>query len=843
MRPVCKFPRSIRSKLYFLLLSVLVPLVAVEAAHHYGEFRSRRSNEFQTNLEVGRALAIAFEEFVRRIAQQELAVGLHLTYPQPPSPEQMVEILRKNNAELPAVRNLAWVTPAGRYIACSMWENLDLDVSDRSYFKDIVSGREWVATGIFTTKWVHDPVFCIARGIRDDAGELLGMVCAFVRPEGLSETLGIERMGGRSFMLMDGNARLVYHYPQVDMSWEGRNPPRDHPTVRAAMAGGEITGIFPCIPTGVERMMAVTSIDSIGWKVFVGRPVDAVMGPIKLQLLRHAGLLLFVSLAVFVAALAVSRNITKPIVELRDHVLRYRQRDSDHPIEIEGSAELQDLADAFNAMAVEINNREKALMESNDKYRLLFEHAPLGIFHFDEDGTITTCNDNFARILGTSKERLIGFSLLASLEDEQAKQAVSDCLAGRIGRFEGGYCPVTGGRISHIRSVWGPVISRDGAFLGGIAVIEDISEHKESEAKLHRSEQRFRMLAENALVGILIVRDGRVIYHNPEMERIYGRIPETMEDENCRIHDDDIRKFRKCCRDIVSRSSRVSSFEIRINSSEAKEDHSCKWIHGRGSLIEYDTGAAVLFNVVDITRLKELEQLLRIKDKMTSLGHVAAGIAHEIRNPLTGINSYLCALKRMMDSETLEEASAREVLEEIGKASNRIESVIRRVMDFSRQGLPAFDPIDLNGCIEEAIKLSSTTLKQYGVSLDLKLSPNLPECYADRVLMEQVFMNLIGNAIQVFKNRNGEKIIRIITSCADDRISIGVSDSGPGIPAEIREKVFDPFFTTRHDGLGIGLSITQRIIAEHGGSINIAESRLGGAGFIIHLPRSNKELL
>jgi signal transduction histidine kinase len=218
---------------------------------------------------------------------------------------------------------------------------------------------------------------------------------------------------------------------------------------------------------------------------------------------------------------------------------------------------------------------------------------------------------------------------------------------------------------------------------------------------------------------------------------------------------------------------------------------------------------------------------------------VAAGIAHEIRNPLTGINTYLYTVEDLCDSDGLDPKdmeTIRQIVTQIQVASNKIESVIKRVMDFSKPGAPKMMRTNINKSLEEAIELSSVTMRKAGIMIEKSLAPDLPQCYADPHLIEQVVLNLITNAARAMENSNGNKFVEIKSSAQNNTLSIHVADSGPGVPIELREKIFDPFFTTKDDGSGIGLNIAQRIVADHNGTITLDNSRWGGAEFKIDLP-------
>jgi len=226
---------------------------------------------------------------------------------------------------------------------------------------------------------------------------------------------------------------------------------------------------------------------------------------------------------------------------------------------------------------------------------------------------------------------------------------------------------------------------------------------------------------------------------------------------------------------------------------------------------------------------------VRIQDKMTSLGRVAAGIAHEIRNPLSGINIYLKTLERLLE-RGMDLEKADDILNHIQSASNKIESVVKRVIDFSRPGRPNFILANINGPIEDAISLSAVTLRKSQISLEKNLLEDLPECTFDKHLMEEVILNLITNAVEALRNTEGKRKVEVSSFAGSESIFVRIADSGPGIPLDLREQVFDPFFSTKDGGTGIGLSLSHRIVVDHGGSLSVSTSEWGGAEFLIEIP-------
>jgi C4-dicarboxylate-specific signal transduction histidine kinase len=307
------------------------------------------------------------------------------------------------------------------------------------------------------------------------------------------------------------------------------------------------------------------------------------------------------------------------------------------------------------------------------------------------------------------------------------------------------------------------------------------------------------------------------------------------------IHPEDRPRFLALCREDATAGSGSGPLDIRLfRPGMEKGDREIRWVHCRGTAISWGGRKSVLVNMLDVTRTRELERIALVQEKMVALGHVAAGIAHEIRNPLSGINIYLSSLEQILlqsaSVKAEEKDQAEECLRHLKTASARISSVVQRVMAFSRPIPPAFEMANVNQAIEDAVAISAVTLRTHGVELTKMLPEDLPKCYVDPRLLEQVVLNLITNADQAMNGRKKPKRLEIRSFRDGDGIVIKVSDSGPGVPPPLRERIFDPYFTTKSDGTGIGLSLSNRVIAVHGGVLSVGESPLGGAEFRIRIP-------
>ncbi len=506
---------------------------------------------------------------------------------------------------------------------------------------------------------------------------------------------------------------------------------------------------------------------------------------------------------------------------------------------------LNTIENALDRIRLEREHRkaEQKLRESEEKYHQLFESESDAIVVVDAVTKRFEEVNRAAQLLyGYSREEF----LTLMLEDISAEQEKTRAKLESITKGEPGSSIVF---YRYFKKKDGTVFPGElslatYASMGRqkiIGAVRDITERYQTEEALRKSEQQFRDLIENSPIGISIFQDDRIVYQNPEQMKINGPSSEKNIFRDLeKIFPDDLDKVKTAYRRIFK--GEVSKIEVdfrffRSAQKDVKTD--MRWVWFRAIAFNYYGKDAVLINAIDITKAKQLEHQLLIKNKMLSLGRVAAGIAHEIRNPLTGINTYLYTIEDLCDSDRLDPEDMdviRQIVTQIQVASNKIESVIKRVMDFSKPGAPKMMRTNINDSLEEAIELSSVTMRKNGIKIEKSLAPDLPQCYADPHLIEQVVLNLITNAARAMEKFNGTKFVEIKSSARNNTLSIRVADSGPGVPIELREKIFDPFFTTKDDGSGIGLNIAQRIVADHNGSISLDSSKWGGAEFKIELP-------
>jgi PAS domain S-box-containing protein len=240
----------------------------------------------------------------------------------------------------------------------------------------------------------------------------------------------------------------------------------------------------------------------------------------------------------------------------------------------------------------------------------------------------------------------------------------------------------------------------------------------------------------------------------------------------------------------------------------------------------------------DMTETKKLEQQIRNSEKLASVGKLAAGVAHEINNPLGGILNCLYNLRK----GTLSPMRQEEYWASMEHGVRRVQKIVRQLLDFSQQHEPEFSPADINRIVDQVLVLTTHLFAPNRIRLETELGRDLPSIMVDRHMIEQVLMNLILNAVQAMKNGG---VLTIRTSVAEGVCHVEVRDTGSGIPPAVLPRVFDPFFTTKGEGegTGLGLSVNLGIVERHGGKI-LVESEVGkGTTFTLCLPVSREHSL
>ena len=249
----------------------------------------------------------------------------------------------------------------------------------------------------------------------------------------------------------------------------------------------------------------------------------------------------------------------------------------------------------------------------------------------------------------------------------------------------------------------------------------------------------------------------------------------------------------------------------------------------------------------DITELKGLQERLIQSEKLALMGRLAAGVAHEINNPISGILTYIKLLSQKTQKGRFEQSELEKIkryLTIIERETNRCGTIVRHLLDFARPAKPDIKPIDIKSVLEQGISLLQDQLKHQNIKINKEIASPLPKVMADFSQLQQVFMNIMLNASEAMPDGGELKIS--INAKEKDFVTVELSDTGYGIPEENITKIFDPFFTTKAEkegkGLGLGLSIVQGIIKDHHGHIDVKSKIEEGTTFTIKLPTTRDKV-
>ncbi len=510
-------------------------------------------------------------------------------------------------------------------------------------------------------------------------------------------------------------------------------------------------------------------------------------------------------------------------------------------------AELRRRIADLEASETERKQAEEALQESERKYRSLFDSMLNGFAYcqiiVDEnnkpvDFVYLEINDAFEKLTGLKREDVVGKKVTEAIPGiEESQPALFKiygevALTGKPTRFD---------IYLELLEIWLDIAvysPQKGYF---VAVFENITERKQAEEALKASEARYQDLYENApdmYVSVdpntaIILRCNQTVATNLGYTKreIVGRPIFDMYHPDCM--DDVKRAFQSFAETGEVRHAELqlkrkdgTKIDVSLNVSAVRDD--------QGNIL-YSRSAWR-----DITerkqaeeREKRLQQELYLSSRLAAIGQLAAGVAHEINNPLTGIMGYSERLLRKPTDE-----NTKKGLEIIHRSSLRVSKIVQNLLTFARRHQPKKEYADINEIVKEALELRAYELKASNIEVALVLASDLPQIMGDFHQLQEVFLNLILNAEQAMTeaHRGGKLIIK--TKQLKNHVRISFADDGPGIPHQILDKLFDPFFSTREEkgGTGLGLSICHGIITEHEGKI-YAKSKLGkGTTFFVELP-------
>jgi len=688
----------------------------------------------------------------------------------------------------------------------------------------------------------------------------------------------------------------------TDVAGETGRKPESFPDARPMLApllqgtrksvSRELPGYFEFYAT-VSAETGYSSPESLYFKALPPEESKRVIGVARVildkkELNTRLGTLLattfFIAVAFLLAGSAgaylIARGLTRSLHSLMKGVTSLEQGDLSGRIAVRSRDELGKVSHAFNSMAeaLEKRDREKRALEEHlriareklakEEWERTFDTVPDLIAILDRENRITRINEAMALLLGIDKDNAVGVRIFDMI-DGAISPPYSLEMAGFLADGKTYSTEIFKERLGKYFLVSMSPLTGDDGWMGSVYVARDITPLKQATETIRISEERFRIIAETIfeVVWMTDVAFSEILYVSPAYERVWGRSsaelyasPASLLDT---VHPDDRERFRSF---LDSQQTGVPyETEYRI----VRPDGTVRWIWDRGYPVHNEEGAVIYFTGVaeDVTAKKEAEEERRAiqaklvqTNKMTSLGLLVSGLSHEVNNPNNGIKLAAHILAKswedvvpILEHHYLQEGDftiggqlfsrIREAMPQhiasITANSRRIEAIIKNLRDFAQKGVANLNyRVDVNTVISLSASILNPQVRQYTRHFKLHMEEGLPPVKGNPQQLEQVVINLILNALQALPDRGRKVEVSTSYSKEADAVLILVGDEGEGMPKEVMERVFEPFFSTKLErgGSGLGLAISNFIVREHRGSLKFESTPGEGTTATVTLP-------
>jgi len=495
----------------------------------------------------------------------------------------------------------------------------------------------------------------------------------------------------------------------------------------------------------------------------------------------------------------------------------------------------------------EVAERTQQLSLSQKRYKALFDLAADSVFMAAENGDIIAVNRREEQVLGYAEADLIGrpFLSLVTAEHRELTQTLMDKIIRGERQVPTQEIEVVNRDETPLPVEMDLIRIEDGPTVSVMVQLRDITERKRLERQLHeysveleaKVKARTREIEETKTYLENLLENANDVIYTLDTDQRFTYVNGKVAIWGYRKEDLIGRPYLA----LLSKRHRGRRLKSTLDIG-AKQVYEVEVLSRRGELRAATVSVSPLHDsdgrilgvlgiARDITDTKKLEQHIRNTEKLASVGKLAAGVAHEINNPLGGILNCLYNLRK----GTLSPARQEEYVVSMEDGLRRVQKIVRQLLDFSQQHEPELSATNINAVVERVLVLTEHAFVANKISLEKQLQPDLPALMVDRHMLEQVLMNLVLNAIQAIK---GGGVVTIRTRITDESCAIEVQDTGCGIPSHLLSKIFDPFFTTKGvgEGTGLGLSVSLGIVERHGGRIMV-ESEVGkGSLFTVSLP-------
>jgi PAS domain S-box-containing protein len=519
---------------------------------------------------------------------------------------------------------------------------------------------------------------------------------------------------------------------------------------------------------------------------------------------------------------------------------------SGHPV-LDGNGEFIE----FIGTATDVTERkraEEALREREAKIRRLVDSNIIGIFITGREGRVLEANDAFLHLVGQDRDDLVSgrirwTDLTPPEWRERDRRALAELSSNTIARpYEKEFFRKDGSRIPVL--IGGALFEEGGD--EGVAFVLDLTDRKCAEEALRESEYKLRQIIET-VPGLLwsLAPDGEPTHFNQRFLDYFGKPFEDFKHGGllALIHPDDFPETERIFSQAIQTGTSYQDL-MRLR----RADGEFRWYHVRGEPLRDRQGRIIQWYglSVDIDEAKKAEDRLRRSEshlaqaqlelahanRVATMGQLTASITHEVNQPITAAVTYASAARRLLSAEPPNLHEVDDVLSLIVKEGNRAGEVVGRIRALIKKAPARKDAVEINDAILEVIALTRTEAANNSVSVRTQLAEGLPRVQGDRVQLQQVLLNLIINAIEAMRDGGeAKRELLICTRNEPDGVLVEVRDSGPGFAPADTDRVFEAFYSTKPNGVGLGLSICRSIIEAHDGRLWASPNVPRGAAF------------
>jgi len=513
-----------------------------------------------------------------------------------------------------------------------------------------------------------------------------------------------------------------------------------------------------------------------------------------------------------------------------------RKNGQEFPVEVSFGEMTSNGHKVFTGFIRDISEKKRAedeLRKQKEVFQKIFEHIPAMIGFVDKDDYIELVNPAWERAMGWTLKEIHEQNVDVFAEaypDPQYRQMVLDFVAGSTGEFKDLKVRVRDRRVIDVAVA--VVHLSDGT---SVAIGQDITERKRTEAELRESEARFRLVADSAPVMIWMAgTDKLCTYFNKPWLDFTGRSLDRELGNGWAegVHPEDL---GRCMTAYIQAFDHQEAFRMEYRLRH--HDSEYRWVSDIGvpRFNPDGTFAGYIGSCIDVTEQRRAEEQLHQAQedlarvtRTQAMGELAAAIAHEVNQPLTAIVTNGNFSLRHLEGANPNPEELRAAITEIVNDGTRASAVISRIRGLLLKGTSRRTELEINQIIQEVTILLRHELSRNRVSLRTDLAADLPRVAGDAVQMQQVLINLIMNAVEAMTTSTDRTRELLISSArSPEGVLVQVRNSGPGIEPEVADRIFEPFFTTKAEGIGMGLSISRSIIESHGGRMSLVPASLG----------------